>query len=114
MPMKKYFVLYMASEGDFKKAMGDMANIAPEQQQASMKEWEEWMKSVGGVVDMGAPLGTTKRVTPSEISDMRNEIGGYSIVEAESHEAAAQKMQNSPHFKMMPGGWIEVMEVMAM
>lgn len=112
--MKKFFVLYMASEKDFSKAMGDMANVSPEQQQASMKEWEEWMENKGGVVDMGAPLGKTKRVTPQKISDMRNEIGGYSIVEAKTHEEAAQKLKDSPHFKMMPSGWIEVMEILPM
>jgi hypothetical protein len=112
--MKKFFVFYMASEGDFKKAMASMPQRTPEEQKASMQEWTDWMKAKGGVVDMGAPLGKTKRVTPGEISDMRNEIGGYSIIEAETHEEAAQKMQDSPHFKMMPGGWIEVMEVMAM
>jgi hypothetical protein len=112
--MKKYFVLYMASEGDFKKAMAEMPTMTPEQQKASMEEWKGWMERVGGVVDMGAPLGKTKRVTPSEVADMRNEIGGYSIVEAESHDDVAKKMQDSPHFKMMPGGWIEVMEIMPM
>jgi hypothetical protein len=112
--MKKFFVLYMASEGDFKKAMGDMANFTPEQRKASMDEWMGWMKSAGGVVDMGAPLGKTKKVTPDSVSDFRNEIGGYSIVEAETHDEAAKKMQDSPHFKMMPGGWIEVMEIMPM
>lgn len=112
--MKKYFVLYMASEGDFKKVMAGMPQMTPEMQKASMQEWMDWMKSKGGVVDMGAPLGKTMRVTPSEMSPMRNEIGGYSMIEAESHEEAAKKMQDSPHFKMMPGGWIEVMEVMPM
>jgi hypothetical protein len=112
--MKKFFVFYMASEGDFKKVMAQMPQMTPEQQKASMDEWMQWMKSKAGMVDMGAPLGKTKRVTPTEISDMRNEVGGYSIIEAESHEEAAQNMQDSPHFKMMPGGWIEVMEVMPM
>ena len=104
----------MASAGDFKKVMANMPKRTPEQQKQSMQEWEVWMKSKGGVVDMGAPLGKTKRVTPSEIADMRNEVGGYSIIEAGSHEEAAKKMQDSPHFGMMPGGWIEVMEVMPM
>ncbi|HYF10525.1 MAG TPA: YciI family protein [Candidatus Paceibacterota bacterium] len=112
--MKRFFVLYMASEGDFKKAMSGMADVTLEQRKAGMEEWKEWMQSKGGVVDMGAPLGKTKRVTQSEISDMRNEIGGYSIIEAESHEEASEKMKDSPHFKMMPGGWIEVMEIMPM
>lgn len=112
--MKKYFVLYMASEGDFKKAMAEMPTMTPEQRKASMDEWMTWMKEKGGVVDMGAPLGKTKKVTPGEVSDMRNEIGGYSIIEANSHEEAAKKMQDSPHFTMMPGGWIEVTEIMPM
>lgn len=112
--MKKFFVLYMANEGDFKKAMAETPAMTPEEQKAMMDEWVHWMKDKGGVVDMGAPLGKTKRVTPSSVEDMRNEIGGYSNIEAESHEEAARKMQDSPHFKMMPGGWIEVMEIMPM
>lgn len=104
----------MASEGDFKKVMAEMPTMTPESQKKSMQEWMEWMKAKGGVVDMGAPLGKTMRVTPTEVSPSRNDIGGYSIVEAESHEEAAKKMQDSPHFKMMPGGWIEVMEIMPM
>ena len=103
----------MASEADFKKIMAEMPKMTPEQRQASMQEWNGWMKQ-SGVVDGGAPLGKTKRVTPSEILDTRNEIGGYSIIEAESLQDAAQKMQQSPHFKMIPGGWVEVMEVMPM
>lgn len=109
--MKKYFVIYMASEGDFKKAMASMPQMTPEAMKASMEEWTNWMKSKGGVVDMGAPLGKTMKVTPSGVEPMRNEIGGYSIIEAETHDEAAKKMQDSPHFKMMPGGWIEVMEI---
>lgn len=110
--MKKYFVLYMASEGDFKRAMAEMPTMTPEQMKASMDEWKTWMQSKGGVVDMGAPLGRTMKVTPGGVEPTRNQIGGYSIIEAESHEEAAKKMQDSPHFKMMPSGWIEVMEVM--
>ncbi len=112
--MKKYFVLYMASEGDFKKVMAEMPAMSAEAQKKSMQEWMDWMKAKGGVVDMGAPLGKTMRVTPTEVSPSRNDIGGYSVIEAESHEEAAKKMQDSPHFKMMPGGWIEVMEIMPM
>jgi hypothetical protein len=111
--MKKFFVLYMASPEGFKKVMEEMPKQTPEQQKASMEEWGTWMKSAG-VVDGGAPLGKTKKVTPSEVSDASNEIGGYSIIEAETHEDAAKMMQSSPHFKMIPGGWVEVMEIMPM
>ncbi len=112
--MKKYFVLYMAAAKDFQDIMSRMGSMTPEEQKAGMKEWEDWAKTTSGVADMGAPLGKTKRVTADDISNTRNEIGGYSIIEADSHDAAAKMMQSNPHFKMIPGGWIEVMEIMPM
>ena len=111
--MKKFFVLYMASSADFQKVMADMGAMTEEQKSAGNKEWEEWSKGTN-VVDMGAPLGKTKRVKADSIADAKNEVGGYSIIEAESHEDAAKKMQSNPHFKMIPGGWIDVMEIMPM
>ena len=111
--MKKFFVLYMAKTADFQKIMASMGKMTPEQQKESMKEREAWGKGKG-VADMGAPLGKTKRVTAEDIKDAKNEVGGYSIIEASSHDEAAKKMQSNPHFKMIPGGWIEVMEIMPM
>lgn len=111
--MKKFFVLYMASSADFQKVMSEMGKMTKEQQKEMNDEWEAWGKGKG-VVDMGAPLGKTKRVKASDISDTKNEIGGYSIIEAKSHDEAAKKMQSNPHFGMIPGGWIDVMEIMPM
>ena len=43
---------------------------------------------------------------------VRNEMGGYSIVQADSHEAATKMFDKDfPHLKM-PGAWIEVVEIM--
>ena len=112
--MKKFFVLYMAKAEDFKDIMSRMSAMSEEERQASLNEWQAWSDTIGGIPDMGAPLGKTKKVTPNEISDMRNEIGGYTVIEAEDHEAAAKKLQGNPHFKMIPNGWVEVMEVMPM
>ena len=39
-------------------------------------------------------------------------MGGYSIIQAESHEAATKMFDKSfPHLQM-PGAWIEVVEIM--
>lgn len=103
----------MASAADFQKVMSEMGTMTPEKQKAANKEWEDWAKE-NHLVDMGAPLGKTKRVTASEVKDAKNEVGGYSIIEAESHDDAAKKMQSNPHFKMIPGAWVDVMEIMAM
>jgi hypothetical protein len=50
-------------------------------------------------------------VAASGITDVNNDIGGYSIVQAESHEAAAALFADSPHLTM-PGATAEVMEIM--
>jgi hypothetical protein len=113
--MKQFFALYMAPREGFEKVMAEMSSMTPEKQQEMNKEWEEWAASTkGAIVDMGKPLGKTKRVTESAVSDTRNEIGGYTIVQAESQDEACKIMQTNPHFKMIPGSWIEVMEMMEM
>src|SRR3954447_17185603 len=108
--MKKFLVLYMAPAANFEKMMRD---FTPEQQQKGMQAWMAWMNAnKSSLVDGGAPVGKTKRVDANGASDTRNEIGGYSIVQAESHDAATKifgKVQ--PHLQM-PGTWIEVVEIM--
>ena len=45
-------------------------------------------------------------------SAIRNELAGYTIVRAESHEAAAKLFENHPHFTVFPGERVEIMEVL--
>lgn len=113
--MKKFFVLYMAKIADFQKVVAEMAKQTPEQRAKEMKEWSTWTSEhKGAVVDEGVPVGKTKRVTSTQISDVKNEIGGYSIIQANSHDEAAKTLQSHPHFKILPNGWIEVMEILPM
>ena len=62
------------------------------------------------IVDAGGPLGTTKRVGPDGIKDIRNNLAAYVIVEAESPDAAAQMFEGHPHFTIFPGDSVEIME----
>lgn len=106
--MNKYFVLYLAPAATIEKMM---ANMTPEEREAGMDEWAQWMKKHREVLaDMGAPLGKTKRVTSQGVADAKNEAVGYSIVLAESHEAAAQLFADSPHLQMQ-GATIDVMAI---
>ena len=59
---------------------------------------------------MGGPLGKTKKVNKEGVSDIRNEMGAFTVVQAESHEAAAQMFVGHPHYTIFPGDRIEVME----
>ena len=108
--MKKFVVLYMASSADFEKMM---KNSTPEQQQKGMDAWMKWMnKHKKSLVDGGAPLGKTKRVDAKGASNTKNSVGGYSIVQAASHDAAGKLFdKDHPHLQM-PGAWIEIVEIM--
>jgi hypothetical protein len=58
------------------------------------------------------PLGKTKRVTGQGIEDASNQLSGYTIVRAASHEAAAKLFEKHPHFTNFPGECIEIMPVL--
>jgi hypothetical protein len=91
-----------------------MRNSTPEQQKAGMEAWMAWSKkAASSIVDMGAPLGKRIQVTKSGTAPATNDLGGYSILQAESKEVLAGSLTGHPHF-MMPGGFIEVVELMAM
>jgi len=108
--MKKFMVLYMASGPAFEEMK---KNSTPEQQKKGMDAWMKWMEAnKTSIVEGGAPLGKTKRVDTNGASNTKNEIGGYSIVRAESHEAATKLFgKDHPHLQM-PGTWLEIMEIM--
>ena len=109
--MKKFLMLYRMDIAEMQKLM---ASTSEEERKKSMGKWEAWMKkNMASMADHGGPVGKTKRVAASGTTDIRNDIGGYSIVQAESHEAAAALFGDSPHLTM-PGATAEVMEIMPM
>ena len=106
--MEKFMVLYMASPEAFAKMM----QSTPEQQQKGMAAWMAWMnKNQKSIVEGGGPIGKTKRVDARGASDMKNGLGGYSVVQANSHDDAAKLFgSDHPHLQM-PGAWIEISEI---
>lgn len=92
-----------------------MMKSTPEQQKAGMDAWMKWgTKAASSIVEMGAPLGKAVKLAKNgEVSASPNDLGGYSIMQADSKEALAASMREHPHF-MMPDGWIEIIDIMAM
>lgn len=91
-----------------------MAAMTEESQKKEMAEWGAWMQAnAAHFIDQGNPVGKNWRVTGSDTSQVSNDIGGYSIVQAESAEAAAKLMATGPHMKM-PGSTTDVMEIVEM
>jgi hypothetical protein len=72
-----------------------------------MEAWMKWMnENKASILEGGAPLGKTKRAVATGISDTKNNVGGYSIVQADTREAAAETVrQGPPTFKCRVPGW---------
>lgn len=74
---------------------------------------EGWVeKHHSAIVAMGGPLGKTKKITQLGIEDISNNMGAFTVVRAESNEAAAKLFENHPHFTIFPGESVEVMPVL--
>lgn len=107
--MKKFLVLYKASRAEFERAM----QSTPEQQKAGMDSWLAWSKrTASSIVDMGAPLGKSLNVTSEGGLATSNDLGGYSVLQADSKEAVAELLKGHPHFSMGPESSIEVIEIL--
>ncbi|WP_454621373.1 hypothetical protein [Bradyrhizobium cenepequi] len=93
------------------KALPEAERRAKEQQ--GMAAWKAWVeKHQDVIVGMGGPLGKTKKVDASGIADISNELSGFTVLRASSHEAAAKLFENHPHFAIFPGERVEIMPVL--
>ena len=82
-------------------------------EQQGMAAWHAWVeKYQAALVEIGGPLGKTKRVDSSGVTDISNEMGAFAVVRAGSLEAAANLFENHPHFTIFPGERIEIMPVL--
>lgn len=76
-----------------------------------IEEWKAWVGRLGHVlVNPGTPLGNSKTVSAGGISDDggSNPLSGFSIVKADSMDAALEMARRCPHLEH---GTIEVAEV---
>lgn len=108
--MTKFLALYMGSPSRMTPA-----DLSPETMASGMAAWSGWMaEHAGRIVDTGGPLGKTKKTSAEGVTDIRNAVTGYVIIEADSHEEAAKLFEAHPHFAIFPGDSVEIMECMPM
>ena len=113
--MKKFLAIYLgAMHSDaFKKWNAMDAATRKQREQAGIEAWMRWGQDhKKSIVYDGGPLGKTKRADAGGVADIKNMMGGYVIVEAETHEDAARMFLNHPHFSIFPGESVEIMEIM--
>ena len=110
-----YLAVFVGSKSSQKMAVWNA--LSEQERKAKEREgmaaWKAWVeKHQASLAEMGGPLGKTKRVGLTGIADVSNEMGAFTVVRAESHEAAAKMFENHPHFAIFPGEAIEIMPVL--
>ena len=95
---------------------------SPEEMQARMKKWMDWMGNFAAqnkLIDRGNRLHTDgKIVNPGNVitdgpyTEIKELIGGYSIVKADSYEEAVEMAKGCPILAV--GGTVEVRDIIAM
>jgi hypothetical protein len=113
--MKNFLAVFTGTASSPKRAEWDAMDAAKRKtlEASGMKAWHDWMTTKGPViVQTGGPLGKTKRVSATGISDTKNNMAGYVVVKAESQEAAAKMFEKHPSFAIFPGDGVEIMEIL--
>ena len=114
--MKEFLLLFRR---DFVTKDGQPS---PEQMQASMKHWQDWMGGIAAqnkLANAGSRLGSAgKVVTTNNVvidgpyAEIKESIGGYIIVNASSLEEATELAKNCPVLQI--GGNVEIRPVVSM
>jgi hypothetical protein len=110
-----YLAVFLGSKTSARTAAW---NALPEadrraKEREGMAAWKAWVeKHQAAIVSMGGPLGKTKKISQQGTADTSNHMGAFTVVRADSPEAAAKLFENHPHFSIFPGDSVEVMPVL--
>lgn len=110
---KKFLVMYLVPASVMQEWLKTEASERKAAEEKMKDEWDHWMSAHSAMILSTDVGGKTKRITSSGVSDTKNDIVLYSIIEAESHEAAAKSFEDHPHLQI-PESSIEVMEIRPM
>jgi hypothetical protein len=107
--MAKFLFIYRSNNDSF-------GNMSPEEMQQQMQKWQTWMSEgfqKGWLLDAGDGLKKEGRVVRAKkvVSDgpfieAKEVVGGFSIVQADSIDAAAELAKGCP--VLLRGGTVEI------
>ena len=113
--MKDYLLVYR-DDNSF------MPDRTPEEMQALTKRWMDWIGGIAAqnkLTDRGNRLDNSGKVirnasavTDGPYAEIKESIGGYSIIKADSYDAAIELAKGCPIFTT--GGNVEVREISPM
>lgn len=93
-----------------------MEDFTPEQSAEQMRAWGEWMGRVGpALADGGAPFGVRSAVCDDGTSPAPSDQNGYTIVTADSLDAARKLVAGHPFLSEGKGRFsVEIFELVPM
>jgi len=98
--MQKFVAIYSTPRAEIQKFMKMPKDKMQAAMKAESKLWEQWMKkNKKSLVDAGDVFGKTKRIMRRGITDVKNELTGYTIVKANSHAEAAKLFKTNPQLR---------------
>ena len=102
--MKKFVAIYLGSAEGLTEWMATDDEKRKEREKAGMEGWMKWVKdNEASIVDLGSRLGKTKRIDAKGVSDSKNEITAYTIVEAEVARSCRGTIRKSSTFYDLSG-----------
>jgi len=109
--MKQFLVLYLAPISEREEMMKNMSQTEMNTIIASWSRWKQ--ENSASLIDGGNPVGKARSARPDGISDRKNEVDAYSIIQAKTQDDAMQLFgADHPHFSSQ-GARIEVMEIVS-
>ena len=110
MPTQKYLFIQRSVPG--KREPPSPAQL--QEMYAAFNAWKEKFKDnivdMGGQLKPGGKIVTASGVTDGPFIEVKEIVGGFMIVAAESYERALEVARESPGV-MMPGSSVEVREI---
>lgn len=98
--MQKFVAIYSSPRAEINKFLKMPKEKMHHEMKDEMKRWNMWFKkNKKHIIDPGEIFGKTKKVMRSGITDIKNELTGYTIVKAKSHADAARIFKSNPQLR---------------
>jgi hypothetical protein len=104
----KFFAVYVAPASVIDEWMKKEPHERKDAEDKMRADWNAWEAEHKAQIIETVGVGKTKRATTKGISDTKNDLMLYSIVEAPSHDAAAEIFKKHPHLQI-PESAIDIM-----
>ena len=117
MPTQKYMCIHRSAHGKPQPQQGNPQPSPAQMQEmyAAFNVWKDKFKAnildMGGKLRPGGKVLASSGVTDGPFVEVKEIVGGFMIIAAESYDGALEVVRECPGILMMPGSSVEVREL---